>query len=62
MVGDSIDDMTAGKRAGAVTVLLESDANGHLVEHEYTDVCIGRLVVVAIVKRRRLIRWADWTT
>jgi phosphoglycolate phosphatase-like HAD superfamily hydrolase len=43
MVGDSIDDMTAGRRAGAATVLLVNDANRHLVEHENTDLTINRL-------------------
>ena len=42
-VGDSIDDMTAGHRAGAATVLLVNEANAHLRGHEHTDVCIGRL-------------------
>jgi phosphoglycolate phosphatase-like HAD superfamily hydrolase len=43
MVGDSIDDMTAGRRAGAATVLLVNDVNSHLVEHEHTDMVISRL-------------------
>ncbi|MCJ1385655.1 hypothetical protein MMC17_008778 [Xylographa soralifera] len=43
MVGDSIDDMTAGHHAGAATVLLVNEVNEHLKEHEHTDVCIGRL-------------------
>lgn len=43
MVGDSIDDMTAGRRAGAATVLLVNDANRDLVEHEHTDLVIQRL-------------------
>ncbi|KAH9900305.1 HAD-like protein [Xylariomycetidae sp. FL2044] len=43
MVGDSIDDMTAGRRAGAATVLLVNDANRHLAEHEHTDLVIDRL-------------------
>lgn len=42
MVGDSIDDMTAGHRAGAATVLLVNPANDHLGEHEHTDMCIAR--------------------
>ena len=42
-MGDSIDDMTAGHRAGAATVLLVNEANEHLRDHEHTDVCIGRL-------------------
>ncbi|KAI9699705.1 MAG: hypothetical protein M1836_002739 [Candelina mexicana] len=43
MVGDSVDDMTAGFRAGAATVLLVNDVNTQLRSHEYTDLCIGRL-------------------
>lgn len=43
MVGDSIDDMAAGRRAGAATVLLVNDVNGRLVKHEYTDLVIERL-------------------
>lgn len=43
MVGDSIDDMKAGRRAGAVTVLLANDENEHLVEDEFTDLAVRRL-------------------
>ncbi|KAI8959880.1 HAD-like protein [Daldinia sp. FL1419] len=43
MVGDSIDDMTAGRRAGAATVLLVNDVNQHLADHEHTDLIIERL-------------------
>lgn len=43
MVGDSIDDMTAGFRAGAATVLLVNDVNKHLAEHQHTDLVITRL-------------------
>ncbi|KAJ2899505.1 putative uncharacterized hydrolase [Zalerion maritima] len=43
MVGDSIDDMTAGRRAGAATVLLANEANAHLSSHEDTDMVISRL-------------------
>ncbi len=43
MVGDSIDDMTAGRRAGAATVLLVNDANRDLADHPHTDLVIGRL-------------------
>ncbi|KKA28595.1 hypothetical protein TD95_003939 [Thielaviopsis punctulata] len=43
MVGDSIDDMTAGRRAGAATVLLANDVNEHLIDHEHTDLVIRRL-------------------
>ena len=43
MVGDSIDDITAGRRAGARTVLLVNDVNNHLSDHEHTDLVISRL-------------------
>ncbi|KAF1958211.1 HAD-like protein [Byssothecium circinans] len=43
MVGDSIDDMTAGYRAGAATVLLVNDVNRHLAAHEHTDLVVEQL-------------------
>ncbi|ORY14938.1 HAD-like domain-containing protein [Clohesyomyces aquaticus] len=43
MVGDSIDDMTAGFRAGAATVLLVNEVNRHLAEHQHTDLVVTRL-------------------
>ncbi|KAI1332726.1 HAD-like protein [Xylariaceae sp. FL0255] len=43
MVGDSVDDMTAGRRAGAATVLLVNDENAHLAEHAHTDLVIRTL-------------------
>lgn len=43
MVGDSIDDMTAGHMAGAATVLLLNELNAHLKEHPHTDLCIKQL-------------------
>ncbi|KAI0972396.1 HAD-like protein [Xylaria arbuscula] len=43
MVGDSIDDMTAGRRAGAATVLLVNAENAHLAEHPHTDLVIKSL-------------------
>ncbi|RVX75496.1 hypothetical protein B0A52_00849 [Exophiala mesophila] len=43
MVGDSIDDMSAGRRAGAATVLLVNDENEHLLTHDHTDLGIRRL-------------------
>ncbi|OAA61841.1 HAD superfamily hydrolase [Niveomyces insectorum RCEF 264] len=43
MVGDSVDDMAAGRRAGAATVLLVNDVNRHLAEHADTDLVITRL-------------------
>ncbi|EEQ28168.1 hypothetical protein McanMca71_005867 [Microsporum canis] len=43
MVGDSLDDMTAGHKAGAATVLLLNVRNQDLKDHEHTDLCIERL-------------------
>lgn len=43
MVGDSIDDMTAGRAAGAATVLLVNEVNEHLAGHEFTDLAITKL-------------------
>ncbi|UPL01395.1 hypothetical protein LCI18_012329 [Fusarium solani-melongenae] len=43
MVGDSIDDMTAGRKAGAATVLLVNDVNRELAEHVHTDLVIDTL-------------------
>ncbi len=43
MVGDSIDDMTAGYRAGAATVLLVNKENEDLAIHPHTDLVIQRL-------------------
>ena len=43
MVGDSLDDMAAGRRAGAATVLLSNAMNQHLAQHEHTDLVIDRL-------------------
>ncbi|KAI0408819.1 HAD-like protein [Xylaria palmicola] len=43
MVGDSIDDMTAGRHAGAATVLLVNSENTHLANHPHTDLVISRL-------------------
>ncbi|RDA87129.1 hypothetical protein CP532_4247 [Ophiocordyceps camponoti-leonardi (nom. inval.)] len=52
MVGDSIDDMTAGRMAGAATVLLANDVNRHLVRHQHTDLTIERLDdLIAILDR-----------
>lgn len=43
MVGDSIDDMHAGRRAGVATVLLRNDVNQDLTNHEATDYVIDSL-------------------
>lgn len=43
MVGDSIDDMAAGRAAGATTVLLTNNENAHLNEHDNTDFYVSRL-------------------
>lgn len=46
MVGDSIDDMLAGDRAGVRTVLLlaKEGINAHLVNERFTHASIHRLV------------------
>ncbi|KAI9860445.1 MAG: hypothetical protein M1813_006104 [Trichoglossum hirsutum] len=52
MVGDSVDDMTAGHLAGAATVLLVNDVNAHLAAHKHTDLCIRSLdELVGILER-----------
>jgi len=45
MVGDSIDDMLAGRRAGVRTVLLlaASASNAQVSRHDSTDCVIDRL-------------------
>lgn len=43
MVGDSIDDITAGRAAGSATVLLVNEANVDLADHPHTDLVIQRL-------------------
>ncbi|KAL8668134.1 MAG: hypothetical protein Q9202_000112 [Teloschistes flavicans] len=43
MVGDSMDDMTAGYKAGAATVLLSCEENEELEKHEYTGLAVKRL-------------------
>jgi len=55
MVGDSLDDMTAGYRAGAATVLLVNEVNAHLAEHEHTDLCISRLDELVEVLERGFV-------
>ncbi|KAF4595352.1 HAD-like domain protein [Ophiocordyceps camponoti-floridani] len=51
MVGDSLDDMTAGRMAGATTVLLVNDVNYGLARHPHTDLTIKRLdELVAILE------------
>lgn len=42
-IGDSIDDMTAGRRAGATTILLLNEHNAECRTHPDTDVSIARL-------------------
>lgn len=42
-MGDSLDDMAAGFKAGAATVLLVNEGNGDLKGHEYTGLWIERL-------------------
>ncbi len=42
-VGDSIDDMTAGYKAGTATVLLANEVNQALKGHEHTGLWISKL-------------------
>ncbi|KAK8167876.1 haloacid dehalogenase-like hydrolase [Phyllosticta citrichinensis] len=49
MVGDSLDDMVAGRRAGAATVLLLNESNMHLARREETDLLIRRLDDLIVV-------------
>ena len=43
MVGDSMDDMLAGRRAGAATVLLLHGDNGHVKGEGVVDLVVDRL-------------------
>jgi histidinol phosphatase-like enzyme len=43
MVGDSIDDMQAGYRAGATTILLQSPVNSHINDLPETDAVVDSL-------------------
>jgi len=43
MVGDGGNDMEAGRRAGAATILLVNDVNRRFADHEHTDLVIDRL-------------------
>lgn len=43
MVGDSVDDMESGHRAGAATVLIKSEVNSHLNHVPETDYVIEKL-------------------
>ncbi|KKY14410.1 putative had superfamily [Phaeomoniella chlamydospora] len=43
MVGDSIDDLLAGRNAGAATVLLVNEENSHLADHEACDLGVRTL-------------------
>ena len=44
MVGDSVDDMTAGREAGTLTVLLRSPGKEELEQDNRTDVVIDRYI------------------
>lgn len=44
VVGTSLDDMTAGALAGAITVLLVNEHNKELETHPNTEIVIHRLV------------------
>ena len=44
MVGDSVDDMAAGREAGCLTVLLRSEGKEELEDDSRTDVAVSRQV------------------
>lgn len=51
MVGDSIDDMMAGRRAGAGTILIQTDVNDHVRNAYETDVTVSDLTdVIDVLK------------
>ena len=52
MVGDSMDDMLAGRRAGAATVLLAHGDNGHVAGSGIVDLVVRRLdELVGVLER-----------
>jgi phosphoglycolate phosphatase-like HAD superfamily hydrolase len=53
--------MTAGHTAGAATVLLLNDHNGHLKEHAHTDIWIERLDELIGILDEGFVghRWGD---
>lgn len=58
MVGDSVDDMAAGKSAGATTILLQSDVNTHLNDDERTDVVINKLdEIIGLIENGIELKW-----
>ena len=52
MVGDSMDDMEAGRRAGSATVLLRNDGNREVAEHGSTDCVVWSLAELVDVLER----------
>ncbi|KAF7188065.1 putative hydrolase [Pseudocercospora fuligena] len=54
MVGDSVDDMAAGRDAGALTVLLRSEGKEELETDSRTDVVISRLDELVALLREGL--------
>ncbi|OCK74883.1 HAD-like protein [Lepidopterella palustris CBS 459.81] len=60
MVGDSIDDMTAGYQAGAATVLLVNEVNAHLATHEHTDLCVRRLDDLIPILEKGFVGQIGW--
>ncbi|EPS42698.1 hypothetical protein H072_3334 [Dactylellina haptotyla CBS 200.50] len=52
MVGDSLDDMAAGRKAGSLTVLLANSENEALKSHEYTDFHVNKLSdLIAVLEK-----------
>lgn len=56
MVGDSVDDMAAGRDAGALTVLLRSEGKEELEDDHRTDITIGTLDELVSLLERGLRR------
>jgi phosphoglycolate phosphatase-like HAD superfamily hydrolase len=52
MVGDSMDDLKAGYRAGAATVLLVNEENEHLRDVEECDLAVSRLDELVVILDR----------
>jgi phosphoglycolate phosphatase-like HAD superfamily hydrolase len=57
MVGDSVDDMAAGRAAGCVTVLLKSQGKEELEVDGRTDLVVGRLDELVEILQQGL--WVD---
>ncbi|KAF8333148.1 HAD-like domain-containing protein [Cantharellus anzutake] len=64
MIGDSIEDMVAGRNAGALTVLLlaQDGHNAHLADVEYTDCVVTKLDhLIPLLEEGKLTKHKDRT-